>query len=304
MTTVKVFAPAKINLTLHVTGQRDDGYHLLDSLVAFAPCCDTLTFQAGNTLSLTVDGPEAAGVPADMDNLALKAAALVAQGRGAAVTLTKHLPAASGIGGGSADAAAAYRGMLCFDENGKALDQTMWAMPEVIAETQARALLDLGADIPMCLMSKPARVQGIGEKIAFVPLPPLHVLLVNPRVAVSTPSVFKALASRNNAAMPEPLPSFPNAAMLTDWLKDQRNDLEPPAIQVAPVIGDVLSALRATDGCRLARMSGSGATCFALYPDKDTAINAGKMIEEAHPNWWIAGGTLGDQSALAAPKIS
>jgi 4-diphosphocytidyl-2-C-methyl-D-erythritol kinase len=304
MTTVKVFAPAKINLTLHVTGQRDDGYHLLDSLVTFAPCCDTLVFQPGNTLSITVDGPEAAGVPADMNNLALKAAALVSQGQGAAITLTKNLPAASGIGGGSADAAAAFRGMLYFNVAQGAYKESNWGMPDVPPETQARALLDIGADIPMCLASTPARVQGIGEKISPFALPPLHALLVNPRVAVETPQVFKALASRQNAPMPDTLPGYPSAEQLMEWLINQRNDLEPPAIQVAPVIGDVLTALRATNGCQLARMSGSGATCFALYLDEDSAFEAGKEIEEVHPNWWIAGGTLGDQSALAAPRVS
>lgn len=304
MTTVKVFAPAKINLSLHVTGQREDGYHLLDSLVTFAPCGDQLVFQSGNTLSLTVEGPEAAGVPADMNNLAMKAAALAAQQRGAAITLSKHLPAASGIGGGSADAAAAFRGMLCFDETGHTTADAYWAMPDVIADTHARALLDLGADIPMCLLSKPARVRGIGEQIEFTDLPDLPAILVNPRVPVATPSVFKALSSRNNAPMPDTIPAFQDAASLIEWLKNQRNDLEAPAIQVAPMIAAVLDTLRATKGCQLARMSGSGATCFALYDDKDTAISAGKTIHQAHPNWWLAGGLLGDQSKRALPQIS
>lgn len=304
MTTVKVFAPAKINLSLHVTGQREDGYHLLDSLVAFAPCGDLLVFQSGNTLSLTVDGPEAEGVPADMNNLALKAAALAAKGRGAALTLTKHLPVASGIGGGSADAAAAYRGMLSFGEAGGANTLSNWAIPDIIADGQARALLEYGADIPMCLMSKPARVRGIGEKIEFVELPALPALLVNPRVPVSTPPVFKALKTRNNASMPEKLPNFVDAGALINWLAGQRNDLEVPAIAVAPVIAEVLTALRLTKGCRLARMSGSGATCFALYPDKKTAINAGKTIQAAHPDWWLAAGLLGDQSEQAMPQVN
>ena len=300
MTTVRVFAPAKINLTLHITGRQDDGYHLLDSLVTFAPVADRLDIQDGNTLSLTVEGPEAAGVPADMQNLALKGAALV--GDSGSLVLTKHLPAASGIGGGSADAAAALRGMLA---RSKALQDDDWLPPtddEILPF--AEQVLGLGADVPMCLLSKPCRVRGIGQKIEFMPLPPLAAVLVNPRVPVSTAAVFGALKSPDNPPMPEVLPAFADAAELTDWLVTQRNDLEVPATEAAPVIAEVLAVLQSTKDCQLARMSGSGATCFAIFPDKDAAIAAGHVIADAHPDWWLASGYLGDQFKLAEPKLS
>lgn len=304
MTTVRVFAPAKINLTLHVTGRRDDGYHLLDTLVAFAPVGDRLTIQPGNILSLTVEGPETAGVPADMDNIALRAAMMASQGRGAAMVLEKFLPAASGVGGGSSDAAAAFRGMLCFGEPGEAPADSAWAMPPVIAETHARALLDLGADVPMCMLPKPLRARGIGEKLDFIDLPPLPAVLVNPRIPVPTGEVFGRLATRDNAPMPETLPAFSDAEALTGWLADQRNDLEAPAIDVAPAIAEVLATLRSLRDCALARMSGSGATCFGLF----TSIEAGKAAVEAlrksHPDWWIAGGLLGDQVSRAMPQVA
>ncbi len=302
MTAARVFAPAKINLTLHITGQRDDGYHLLDSLVTFAPVRDRLLIQAGNTLSLTVEGPEAAGVPADMKNLALQAAALVSEGEGAALVLEKYLPAASGIGGGSADAAAALRGMLM---RGKELQAEDWIPPtEDALKPLAAEILALGADVPMCLLSKPCRVRGIGEKLEFVTLPELPALLVNPRVPVPTGAVFAGLERRDNAPMPEVLPEFAGAGSLIDWLAGQRNDLEAPAMAAAPVIGAVLSALRDLPGCRLARMSGSGATCFALFESEDEAMNGGTVLSEAQPGWWLAGGLLGDQSGLAMPRLS
>ncbi len=302
MTTVEVFAPAKVNLTLHITGQRDDGYHLLDSLVVFAPVRDRLIIQDGNTLSLTVEGPEAAGVPADMNNLALRAAEISADGRGASLVLEKRLPAASGIGGGSADAAAAFRGMLVRREDLAAAD---WAMPDDAAlRPFAEHILSLGADVPMCLLCKPCRARGIGEKLEFVTLPRLPALLVNPRVPVPTGAVFGGLKRRDNAPMPERLPDFAKAGALIDWLSEQRNDLQAPAIAAAPIIGEVLQVLAALPGCRLSRMSGSGATCFAIFDDIDSAQAAGKALHASHPEWWIAGGELGDQSELAMPTVT
>ena len=300
MTTVKVFAPAKINLTLHITGQRDDGYHLLDSLVTFAPVADRLDIHDSSTLSLTVEGPEAAGVPADMQNLALKAAALVSDA--GALVLSKHLPAASGIGGGSADAAAALRGMIVLSKTLQGVDWQSSTDDDLMPFVDQ--VLQLGADIPMCLLPKPCRVRGIGQEIEFTSLPQLPAVLVNPRVPVSTAAVFKALTSRDNAPMPDILPSFADAGDLTRWLLTQRNDLEAPAIEAAPVIAEVLEALRGTEFCQLARMSGSGATCFAIFPDKDAAIAASQVIAAAHPDWWLASGNLGDQMRLAEPKVS
>jgi len=281
MPTTSVFAPAKINLSLHVIGQRADGYHLLDSLVAFAPVGDMVSFAPGRGLSLRVSGPEAAGVPVDRSNLVLRAAEL-AGGSDLAFYLHKALPAASGIGGGSSDAAAVLRGL------GAALD------PE--------ALTRLGADIAMCLTPHPQRVQGIGEHCARVQLPPLPALLVNPRIEVATPAIFKALSQKTNAPMPAQLPQFNEARACIDWLATQRNDLQAPAIAQAPQIGALLDVLVALPGCHLARMSGSGATCFALFSTQSDLQSAEAKLRATHPQCWIASGVLGDQTELARPS--
>ncbi len=293
--TVRVFAPAKVNLTLHVTGRRPDGYHLLDSLVAFAPVGDELLLEDAGALSLAVEGPEAAGVPATMDNLVMRAAVLTGHGRGAALRLTKALPVASGIGGGSSDAAAAARGMLALTSRPGGIGP---------GAPIREALEGLGADIPMCLDPRPWRVRGIGERLDPVELPPLPAVLVNPRLPVPTPSVFRALRSPDNPPMPEVLPGFPDAAALIAFLAHCRNDLEAPALSVEPAIGTVLGALRAVPGARLARMSGSGATCFALFHGEAAAVAAARRIASDHPGWWVAHGVLGDQSARAAARVS
>lgn len=300
MTTVNVFAPAKINLTLHVTGQRADGYHLLDSLVTFASVGDRLEIVTGNALSLTVEGPEAAGVPADMDNLALRAAALVQQD-GAALRLEKYLPSASGIGGGSADAAAAWRGMICLDD---AQADELAHAPQAMLKKYLADLTSLGADVPMCIACKPMRGRGIGELLDAVPLPTVYAVLVNPRLPVSTPFVFKALNSKTNLPMPDSIPAFKDAAALIDWLKGMRNDLEAPAIAVQPAIANVLKVLEVQAGCGLARMSGSGATCYGLFETEDAAKEAARRLYTAHPDWWVAGCVLGDQFDAALPKVS
>lgn len=300
---VRVFAPAKINLTLHVTGRRDDGYHLLDSLVAFAPIGDWLRIEEGNTLSLTVEGPEAKGVPADMKNLALKAAGLVTKGRGAAITLEKNLPAASGIGGGSADAAAAWRGLLQLTE-GMEFGDDLWSTPETLLRTHVDELLGLGADVPMCFLSQTCRARGVGENLTPVELPPLPAVLANPRIQVSTQKVFKHLDSHEKEPMPEVIPSFGDAAALIDWVSTCRNDLDQSAIHLTPIIGQVLDALWELEGCELARMSGSGATCFGLFPDVEAAKAAVQDLKRAYPDWWISGGLLGNQLSRALPQIS
>ena len=302
MTTVSVFAPAKVNLALHVTGQREDGYHLIDSLVTFATVGDRIDVTTGNILSLTVEGPEADGVPADMDNLALKAAALMSRGGGAALTLTKGLPPASGIGGGSADAAAAFRAMLMLEDAGEAPADTLWAMPDVIYETHARALLALGADVPMCLMSRPVQARGIGERLSPVSLPDVPAVLVNPRVQVSTPQVFAALSRRENAPLPERLPEFKGVDSLVGFLGETRNDLEAAATRLVPVIGQVGDALLEQGDCRLVRMSGSGATCFGLFSDAGAANVAAAGIAAQYPGWWVASCTLGDQMHASLPR--
>lgn len=259
---MRIHAPAKLNLALHVTGRRADGFHLLDSLVVFAGVGDVVELSPG-PLSLRIDGPFGRDLVADDHNLCLRAARLI--GGEAAIRLTKNLPVASGIGGGSADAAAVLRG---FAAQGHTL-------PE--------GTESLGADVPVCLAGRPVRMRGIGEVLDPVPkIPPLWVVLVNPGVAVSTPAVFKALESRNNP--PLPAPAWGDADSFLAWLGQCRNNLESPARALAPEIGQALAALDAA-GARLARMSGSGATCFGLFTDARAAALAARAI--ARPGWWV-----------------
>lgn len=267
------FAPAKVNLTLHVTGRRADGYHLLDSLVVFAGVGDSLSAHPAPDLTLRISGPQAAHLPVSDDNLILRAAR--AMGATAALTLDKVLPVSSGIGGGSADAAAALR-----------LLSRLTARPLPPAD----AVLALGADVPACLSgTAPLRMSGVGERLAPVtPLPPAWLVLVNPGVAVATPAVFSALARRDNPAMPHTLPRLTSAADLAAFLATQRNDLESPAISLAPVIARVKTALAAQTGCLTARMSGSGATCFGLFADPHSAQAAARALHRAEPGWWVA----------------
>ena len=279
--TAAELAPAKINLTLHVTGQRADGYHLLDSLVVFAEVGDLITARRLKGLSLSITGPEAAGLGAGADNLVLRAARLMGA-RDLALTLHKALPLSSGIGGGSSDAAACLR---------------LVARHEGTTLPAMRAALGLGADVPVCLTPRTCRMQGIGEAITpLTPLPAFWMVLANPRVEVPTPQVFRALEQRENSPMPASLPLWDDAAALFVFLADQRNDLQAAACQIAPEIGEVLTALGATPGCALARMSGSGATCFGLYARQDDAERAARELQAAHPEWWVvATGLLAHQ---------
>lgn len=271
------FAPAKINLTLHVTGQRVDGYHLLDSLVMFADVGDQLGYKPGGPLTLSVKGPRSEGVPTDHSNLIHKAVLAMGVEDGF-VELTKNLPAASGIGGGSADAAAMIR--LLEDH----FDKLRPSSPE-----------KLGADIPACLMSQTLRMQGVGEVLTPLPgLPTLWAVLVNPGVEVPTPVVFAGLTKKENAPHEETIPSFGDTAQLVTWLADQRNDLQDPAIRSQPVIADVLKEITDQPGCQLARMSGSGATCFGLFADHGSALAAAHALQHEHPNWWVVQTLLGD----------
>jgi 4-diphosphocytidyl-2-C-methyl-D-erythritol kinase len=279
------FAFAKINLTLHVTGQREDGYHLLDSLVAFAGVGDSLRADPAEALTLRVEGPFGAEIPAGDDNLVMRAARLMLGGKGAALTLTKRLPPASGIGGGSADAAATIRAILRMGlEQGHA--------PVPMDATGGAAILALGADVPVCLASHPARMRGIGEALDWTTLPEVFVVLANPRVTVPTGAVFAGLASKTNAPMAGDLPIWPDARALADWLAEQRNDLEPPARAIAPQIDTVLAALRAQTGALIARMSGSGATCFALFAREDAAETAAEALRAEYPGWWVDHGQI------------
>jgi len=272
----EAFAPAKINLTLHVTGQRADGYHLLDSLVVFADVGDVVRVVPARDWSLAVTGPRATGVPLDDSNLVLRAARL-AEGAPCAITLVKNLPTASGIGGGSADAAACLRALHRLDGR---------AMPPDLTK--------LGADVPVCLHPAPRRMSGIGEVLDDVPpLPPLFAVLVHPGLAVATPAVFRALRNRDNPAMPASLPAWPDTRALAQWLATQRNDLEPPACHIAPEISEVLNRLRDQQACLLARMSGSGATCFGLFTTADAAHSALGPLVAQLPGAWIVATRLG-----------
>lgn len=286
MTAHTEFAPAKINLHLHVVGRRDDGYHLLDSLVVFAGVGDRLSVSPAEDLSLTLTGPFAAGLAAETDNLVLRAARALADVVGQRATgrlvLEKVLPVASGIGGGSADAAATLR-LLC----------RFWdiALP---AEEMRRLAAGLGADVPVCLSGHPALMSGVGEILAPAPsLPEAGLVLVNPGVAVSTPSVFRARAGGFSSAAGFPPGGWPDAAALAGGLRETRNDLEPAAQSLAPAIDDALAALEAPSGCLLARMSGSGATCFGLFGSADAARQAADAIRR--PGWWVWGGRMQHQ---------
>ncbi|PWR01682.1 4-(cytidine 5'-diphospho)-2-C-methyl-D-erythritol kinase [Meridianimarinicoccus roseus] len=278
-TTAEAFAPAKVNLSLHVTGQRADGYHLLDSLVVFAGIGDHLNARAAPRTSLRVTGPMQGTVPDGGDNLVLRAAALFDPPVGAEITLTKNLPAAAGLGGGSSDAAACLSALSGL--SGRPLPPRA-------------AQLTLGADVPACVVGVPLRMQGIGERLtAWPPLPPLWLVLVNPGVGVSTPEVFRGLDSRDNAPMPD-MPHARSAADFLHWLRAQRNDMQSAACRIAPEIGGVLAAIAETPGCQLARMSGSGATCFGLYTSPDSAGQAALRIARAQPRWWCQAGAILD----------
>lgn len=296
-TTVKVFAPAKINLALHVTGQRADGYHLLDTLVAFASVGDDLSISPGERDALTVRGPEGSGLSREPDNLALRAAQSVPNCPPLSVVLTKNLPVSSGIGGGSADAAAVVR--AAHSLLGEPLDFTDPASAE-----KSVNYLHLGADVPMCLACRPMRATGIGEHLQPVTLPTVPAVLVNPRIPVSTPEVFRRLVTKSNAAMSLLDRGLENVHDLADWMRRQRNDLQAPAQAISPKISAVLSALEATGGVLLARMSGSGATCFGLYGSAADAAAAKEAVSAANPDWWCKTALIGDQSALATPRVS
>jgi 4-diphosphocytidyl-2-C-methyl-D-erythritol kinase len=282
-------APAKVNLTLAVLGRRTDGYHLLDSLVVFAREGDRLTFAPGKTLSLTVRGLTARQAGPPDDNLVLKAAkALAAEIPGLKLgrfTLDKRLPVAAGLGGGSSDAGAALR--LLARANRLKLDDKR-------LQNVARRV---GADVPVCVDPRPRRMRGIGEVLsAPLKIQKLAAVLVNPGVAVPTRDVFAMLALKPGRAVPaakraRALPRDRDG--LIEHLAGERNDLEPPAIKLQPVIARVLDALRKQPGCMLARMSGSGATCFALFTSSRAAGAAARSISAARPRWWVKATTLG-----------
>jgi 4-diphosphocytidyl-2-C-methyl-D-erythritol kinase len=274
-----MLARAKVNLYLHVTGRRADGYHLLDSLIVFADTGDEIALAPADRLSLAIDGPFAAGLQAGPDNLVLRAATalrdLTGARAGAAIRLTKNLPIASGIGGGSADAAATLAG-LC----------GLWNVAPGRAALLGLAA-KLGADVPVCLDGMPSFVGGIGEELAPARgVPPAWLLLANPGVATPTPAVFRARqgAFSKAARWSEPPRDFAEFAVR---LRGCGNDLTEAAISVTPAIRDVLVALAALPGCVVARLSGSGATCFGLFADEAGARAGEAALRAARSGWWV-----------------
>jgi 4-diphosphocytidyl-2-C-methyl-D-erythritol kinase len=282
-------APAKVNLTLQVVGRRADGYHLLDSVAVFPAVGDMLQAEAAEALSLELAGPFAAALEAEADNLVLRAArglaALAGVRAGARMRLVKRLPVASGIGGGSADAAAALR-----------LLGRLWGVAPGPEALYALAL-GLGADVPVCLASRPARMGGVGEVLSAAPvLPAFGMALVNPGVAVSTAEVFRGRAGPYSA--PGALPAgWADAAAMAHDLAALGNDLQAPAVALCPAIGEALAALGAARGCLLARMSGSGATCFGVFAEAAGAAAAAARV--GRPGWWTWGGACcGDEGSV------
>lgn len=285
---LKERARAKVNLTLHVLGRRTDGYHDLESLAAFADVADGLTLAPGSAETLDVTGPRADACGDLADNLVSKASRLLrermpslASGR---FTLDKHLPAAAGIGGGSADAAAALR---------------LLARANNLANDDARLLeagRATGADVPVCLVSSACIMRGAGESVTPLNVRPLPCVLVNPGVPVATRDVFSAIGLKAGESYSPPgsganTIAWPTGgASLESWIAaiaSGRNDLEPVAVQLQPVIGEVIAQLAEQGGCLLSRMSGSGATCFGLFADDIAAATAAAAIRQAHADWWV-----------------
>ncbi len=286
-------ARAKVNLTLRVVGRRVDGYHDLESVVAFADCADRLTLDQGPQLKLTVSGPRAQDCGEVADNLVLKAVRLLGKRvpnlRSGTFTLEKVLPVAAGIGGGSADAAAALR--LLARANDLAFDDPR--LMEVAGLT--------GADVTVCLSSSACIMTGVGDSLLPVSLPKMPCVLVNPRIEVATKNVFETLGLRSGqlrVGITDVLRAIAwpdEGGSLEEWVEALAlgsNDLEPPATKLQPVIGEVISVLNATNGAWLARMSGSGATCFAIYENTADAGRAADKIRSEHPQWWVHAGTL------------
>jgi len=279
-------APAKVNLYLHVTGRRADGLHELDSLVVFASIGDSIIARPApeGKITLSVEGPRADGVPTGSDNLVTKAASLLAGAAGnhagAAITLIKRLPMAAGIGGGSADAAATLKALI-----------RLWDVdiPEPLA---ADIALKLGADVPVCLAGESAFISGVGEHIKRAPkLPPAWLVLANPGAPLSTPDVFAA--REGGFSEPAPFSRPPaDAGELAELLSVRGNDLAAAACRLEPKAGATLAALESQDGALLARMSGSGATCFALFAEENEAQTAAGRLASLQPDWWVAAAKL------------
>ncbi len=288
---IAVQAPAKINLCLHVGARRPNGYHDLESLVVFADCGDALRFAQAGQLSLAIAGSFAGALPVSDDNLVLKAARLLALRAGCApharIVLTKRLPVASGIGGGSADAAATLRGLV-----------RLWEL-DIASDELLDIAASLGADVPMCVASAPAWVEGRGERISYLrDIPDFALVLANPMVEVSTAEAFARLKQRSGIGCVQPPGKWEDVQALADYLRTTANDLERPAMEIAPVIADLLGEIGRQPGVLLARMSGSGATCFGLFADRAQAQVTAAELARAHPDWWVV------DAGMASPKFA
>lgn len=276
-----VAAPAKVNLFLHVGGKRADGYHDLDSLVAFTAFGDEISLGDDDGFSLSLSGPFGAQLSGAGENLALKAAKLLARKKtgtmlGVQIGLCKNLPVASGLGGGSADAAAVLRGLM-----------RLWQLDLDQSDLLKIAEL-LGADVPVCVTGETSWMEGKGERVRpLPPLPKAGVLLVNPGVQISTAQVFAALGPRSGAGMQAPQAAFPDICSLVRFLRDTTNDLQGPAQTIAPVIANALQEMNNLPDVLLVRMSGSGATCFALFADEEKAAAAAWLLRARQPEWWV-----------------
>jgi 4-diphosphocytidyl-2-C-methyl-D-erythritol kinase len=286
------FAPAKINLALHVVGRRPDGYHLLESLVVFANFGDTISAAPGQDgLSLSIDGPlgnELSVMARGDDNLVKRAARLLAGAAGMRslpqtdIILSKRIPIAAGLGGGSADAAAALR-----------LLDRYW-QTNLGPEQLARIGLQLGADLPMCIASRPSIARGVGERIAHAPgIPKLPVVVLHPSIPVATAAVFGKVTDPRRSGLP-PLPThFRSIVSLVQWLRETRNDLVEATAQVTGLAGRASKALAADPDCLFARMTGSGAAAFGIFASRAAAERAATRLGAAHPHWWVAAGETG-----------
>ncbi|MEJ1118294.1 4-(cytidine 5'-diphospho)-2-C-methyl-D-erythritol kinase [Phyllobacterium sp. CCNWLW109] len=276
---ISMIAPAKINLALHITGQRNDGYHLLDTLVVFAGYGDRISIARSSADSFRITGPYGHSLPADASNLVLKArdrlrAEFPDQAFPVSIELEKHLPIASGVGGGSSDAASTLKALV-----------SLWNI-NIDPVDLNNIGLAMGADLPMCLHGRPLIARGIGEELeAVTAIPRLPMVLVNNGAAVSTPQVFGALKKRNNPGLPN-LPRFGSVNDVCAYLEQTDNHLYAATVELLPIIGDTMDALYSTSP-RLARMSGSGATCFAIYDTDEAASAAASLISNAYPLWFV-----------------
>jgi 4-diphosphocytidyl-2-C-methyl-D-erythritol kinase len=288
---LRVRAPAKLNLFLHVGDKRPDGYHALQSLVAFADAGDELELTPSSELTLKIAGPFGAQIPRGGSNLVLKAAQALSDLHsdtqlGASILLEKNLPVAAGIGGGSSDAAATLRALNVLWDLNRSEDDLV---------DLARSL---GSDVPACVLSRPCWMEGRGEHVSTVtPLPPLDLVLVNPGVLLPTAGVFGSLNARTGASAMEPPKRIETLWDLVAYLEDSGNDLEVPATHIQPEIDHVVEALHHEPGCVFAQMSGSGATCFGLFNGREYAKGGASRIAQDHPQWWVKA------TRIAAPDI-